>query len=62
VNLLAIEELRAFAGPDVLVTATADYDDEVAELEELGVSAFRRSTEAGQGFADFSLRALSARD
>lgn len=53
-NLAAAAEIRKFEDRrgEVLLTATARYDDDIAELEEHGVDeAFNISTEAGQGYA-----------
>jgi predicted Kef-type K+ transport protein len=61
VNLVAIDEMHEFSFRDVLVAATADYDDEIADLRERGAVAFNRSREAGQGFADFACQALAER-
>ena len=53
-NLAAAKEIRKFEARrgDVLLTATARYKDQIAELEEHGVDeAFDLSAEAGQGYA-----------
>jgi predicted Kef-type K+ transport protein len=60
-NLLAIDEMRANRSAQALVAATAEHDDDVAELRGLGIVAFNRSREAGQGFADFARQALAER-
>jgi len=53
-NLAAAAEIRKFEvrSGDILLTATARYEDEIAELKEHGVDeAFNLNTEAGQGYA-----------
>ena len=53
-NLAAATEIRKFEERrgDVLLTATARYEDQIAELKEHGVDeAFDLNTEAGQGYA-----------
>ncbi|NNE19248.1 MAG: hypothetical protein HKN10_12310 [Myxococcales bacterium] len=53
-NLAAAEAIRKFEERrgEILLTATARYEDEIAELEEHGVDeAFNLSNEAGQGYA-----------
>lgn len=53
-NLAAAEEIRKFEerSGEILLTATARYEDEIAELKDHGVDeAFNLNTEAGQGYA-----------
>lgn len=51
-NLEAVRRVRQFL-PDARIAATASYADDVAELEEAGVSVARNLYgEAGQGLAD----------
>ena len=50
----AAEEIRKFEkrSGEILLTATARYEDEIAELKEHGVNeAFNLSNEAGAGYA-----------
>jgi predicted Kef-type K+ transport protein len=59
-NLYAAQRLAA-SPYNGMVAATAQFDDEVAELEREGVDAvFNFYTEAGTGFADDILRRLDA--
>jgi hypothetical protein len=58
-NLAAAAEIRKFEvrRGDILLTATARYEDEIAELEEHGVDeAFNLNTEAGQGYAQLVVK------
>ncbi|MBT8468054.1 MAG: cation:proton antiporter [Deltaproteobacteria bacterium] len=53
-NLAATEEIRKFEerSGETLLTATARFEDEIAELKEHGVDeAFNLNTEAGAGYA-----------
>ena len=43
VKLVAIDEIREFSSRDALVAATADYDDEIADLRERGIVGERPS-------------------
>ena len=55
-NLAAAAEIRKFEDRrgEILLTATARYEDDILELKEHGVDeAFNLNTEAGQGYADF---------
>jgi predicted Kef-type K+ transport protein len=61
-NLAAAEEIRKFEDRkgDLLLTATARYEDEIAELKEHGVDeAFDLNTEAGQGYAHLVQKLVS---
>jgi predicted Kef-type K+ transport protein len=59
-NMRAVEELksRKFKG---MITATAQFDDEVEELKQAGVhAAFNLYAEAGFGFAEHACRILES--
>lgn len=60
-NLVAASEMpRLKKGAELLITATAKYDDHAKELLENGVdAAFNLYAEAGQGYADFMRDALT---
>lgn len=61
-NLAAVRRVRQFL-PDARIAATASYADDVAELEEAGVSVARNLYgEAGQGLADDACDLLLAMD
>ena len=60
-NLAAAAQIRKFEerSEPVLLTATAQHDDDIAALKAHGVDeAFDLHTEAGRGYADFLRDAL----
>jgi glutathione-regulated potassium-efflux system ancillary protein KefC len=60
-NLAAATEIRSLKqGADIVVTATAKFEDQIQELSQAGVDkAFDLYSEAGQGYADIVQEFLS---